>query len=90
ARRVSSDWLRKYGHPLYSLETYVERARFIGTCYKAANWRLVGETTGRGRDSASSKATLPVKDVYVYPLSADFRERLNGAAQPASGKGGGR
>jgi len=76
ARRISQDWQTKYGHPLYLLETFVERDRFAGTCYKAANWTRVGETTGRGRDSISVRATLPIKDIYVRPLTIDFRKKL--------------
>jgi len=75
-RQISKDWIIKYGHPLYMLETFVECERFQGTCYKAANWIHVGKTTGRGRDSKSSSAILPVKDIYVYPLDKRFRELL--------------
>jgi hypothetical protein len=89
ARRISQDWQTKYGHPLYLLETFVERDRFAGTCYKAANWVRVGETTGRGRDSLSNQATLPIKDVYVYPLSAHFRKKLTGTAPPVLREGDG-
>ena len=78
SRRISSDWLVKYGHPVYLLETFVERDRFAGTCYKAANWTCVGKTTGRGRDSINHQVTLPVKDVYVLPLTKDFRKKLCG------------
>jgi hypothetical protein len=67
----------------------VERDRFKGTCYKAANWIRVGETAGLGRNSTSARATLPVKAVYVYPLSADFREKLGPAPLAAPAKGGG-
>ena len=74
--RISRDWERKYGHPLYMLETFVECGRFQGTCYKAANWVYVGKTTGRGRDSKSAEAVLPIKDVLVYPLEKRFRESL--------------
>jgi hypothetical protein len=84
-RRISRDWQTKYGHPLRLLETFVERGRFAGTCYKAANWTRVGGTTGRGRDSVSSRASLPIKDIYVYPLVSDFRERL--ASQNLLGQG---
>ena len=90
SRRISQDWQAKYGHPLYLLETFVERDRFRGTCYQAANWKHVGETTGRGRDSVSARATLPIKDVYVYPLTADFRKKLDGQHLPASEKVGSR
>jgi hypothetical protein len=77
SRRISSDWTAKYGHPLYMLETFVERERFLGTCYKAANWIYVGKTTGRGRNSKSAEAVLPIKDVYIYPLEARYKELLN-------------
>ena len=76
SRRISSDWLAKYGHPVHLLETFVQRDRFKGTCYKAANWIYVGETTGRGRDSTSKTDKLPIKDVYLYPLQKRFREKL--------------
>ena len=76
-RQISGDWIVKYGHPLYMLETFVERGRFLGTCYKAANWIHVGKTTGRGRNSKSMEAVLPIKDVYVYPLCKRYRELLN-------------
>ena len=75
-RQISKDWIDKYGHPLYALETFVERGRFKGTCYKAANWQYVGKTTGRGRDSKGTEAVLPIKDVFVYPLNKNFREFL--------------
>jgi hypothetical protein len=77
-RRVSSDWTAKYGHPLYLLETFIEQDRFRGTCYKAANWAFVGSTTGRGRNSVRGGAAIPVKDIYIYPLVRDFREKLCG------------
>lgn len=75
-RRVSKDWEVRYGHELYCLETFIERGRFLGTCYKAANWRHVGCTTGRGRNSVRTYAMLPQKDVYLYPLNVDFRRLL--------------
>ena len=75
-RRLSADWICKYGHPVYLLETFVECDRFKGTCYKAANFRCVGRTTGRGRNSTSKVGELPVKDIYVYPLDADYRRLL--------------
>ena len=75
-RRISNDWMKKYGHPLFLLETFVEKDRFQGTCYKAANWILVGKTTGKGRDCKNNEVTLPIKDVLVYPISKQFRELL--------------
>jgi hypothetical protein len=76
SRRIAGDWQQKYGHPVYCIETFVETGRFKGTCYKAANWVKVGVTTGRGRDGGHHMAILPVKDIYVYPLTAKFREAL--------------
>ncbi len=79
SRRISSDWQDSYGHPLYLLETFVECARFSGTCYKASNWHLVGSTKGRGRNDRSHSTELPVKDIYLYPLSKTFRKVLTRA-----------
>ena len=76
-RGVSEDWQRIYNHPVYLLETFVNTERFSGTCYKADNWIYVGKTTGRGKLSKSNKPTLPEKAVYLYPLSKDFRKKLN-------------
>jgi len=75
-RRISSDWQEKYGHAVYLLETFVERDRFKGTCYKAANWIHVGETTGRSRNDRYNNLSVPVKDIYLYPLNKNFREVL--------------
>ncbi|MBM4042969.1 MAG: DUF4338 domain-containing protein [Planctomycetes bacterium] len=76
AIRISADWESKYGHPLHMLETFVERDRFRGTCYRAANWVLLGRTKGRSRNDRNMTMRVPVKDVYVYPLSRHFREAL--------------
>jgi hypothetical protein len=67
-RRIGADWQAKYGHGLDALETFVERDRFAGTCYRAANWRWVGTTRGRSRQDRDHTRTVPVKDVYLYPL----------------------
>ena len=75
-RSISEDWRHKYGHPLYLIETFVERDRFRGTCYRAANWQLVGQTTGRSRQDRYSTMNVPVKDIYLYPLTPRFRELL--------------
>ena len=77
ARRISRDWQAKYGHPVFLLETFVEKSRFRGISYCAANWINVGETTGRGRNSKTKVPTLPIKDVWLYPLCSNFRDRLN-------------
>ena len=76
SRRISSDWQEKYGHPVYLLETFVEKDRFKGTCYKAANWVYTGEPTGRSRYDRYGRLRVPIKDIYLYPLSRDFREVL--------------
>jgi hypothetical protein len=76
ARQISSDWERCYGHPLCFLETFVDPARFRGTCYRAANWIPLGVTTGRGKDAPTRAPTRSVKQVLGYPLCRDFRERL--------------
>lgn len=73
ARRIDEDWRTKYGHGLRWLETFVERDRFRGTCYRAANWRCVGQTTGRSRQDRERRLRAPVKDVYLYPLSGSKR-----------------
>lgn len=76
ARRLSSDWQAKYGHPLYAVETFVEKERFAGTAYRAAHWLRVGATTGRTRQDRSRLLAAPVKDIYLHPLHRKFRERL--------------
>ena len=76
ARRLSADWEALYGHPLYYLETFVDRERFAGTCYRAANWRCLGPTTGRGIKDKAHKVTLSIKNVLGYPLRRDFRSKL--------------
>lgn len=75
-RRISADWEKKYGHPVYLLETFCDISRFRGICYRAANWIRVGSTTGRGRDGGHHNAILPVKDIYLYPLDANYRSKL--------------
>lgn len=79
SRRVNDDWQAKYHHPIYLLETFVERDRFKGTCYRAANWIHVGQTKGRGRLDIKNEYLLPVKDIWLYPLEHSFREQLCGS-----------
>ena len=76
AKRVSQDWERLYQHPLYFLETFVDPERFRGTCYRAANWILLGRTTGRGKDDQTNRANRSIKQVLGYPLTPRFRELL--------------
>ena len=76
ARVVSRDWMDFYGHPLYLLETFVETERFVGTCYRAANWLRVGETAGHAKREGQFYYHGNRKDVYLYPLVPDWRKRL--------------
>lgn len=73
---VAQDWPRIYGHPLYFLETFIDPARFRGTCYRAANWIVLGRTTGRGKNAPTKRPTRSIKEVLGYPLLPQFRERL--------------
>lgn len=76
ARRIRADWQAKYGHPVHALETFVERSRFAGTCYRAANWMRLGQTRGRTRNDRENRIRAAVKDVYLYPLIPEFRREL--------------
>ena len=76
SKLVSRDWQSLYTHPIYYLETFVDPARFRGTCYRAANWQVVGRTTGRGNNAPTHKPTLPIKEVLGLPLTPRFRELL--------------
>ncbi len=76
SRRLSADWQQQYGHPIALLETFVDSSRFRGTCYRAANWIHVGETTGRSRNHRPGCPRVPVKAVWLYPLQQAFRTRL--------------
>lgn len=76
SRRICDDWIKKYSHPIYLLETFVDSNRFRGTCYKAANWILTGQTQGRTRNDRDRTIQVPPKNVYVYPLIKNFRKRL--------------
>ena len=73
---LSDHWMEKYAHPIHLLETFVERQRFRGSCYRAAGWTCAGATTGRSRNDVQARLRVPVKDIYLYPLSADFQRRL--------------
>jgi len=76
SRRLGADWQAKYGHAIVLLETFVERERFRGTAYRAANWQAVGATTGRTRQDRHTCIQVPVKAIYLYPLRRSFREAL--------------
>jgi len=77
-RVLAADWQSFYAHEIALAETFVDTERFQGTCYKAANWRYIGETRGRGKYDRYNRCAESVKGVYLYPLSPHFRERLHG------------
>jgi hypothetical protein len=80
ARMLSVDWQRIYAHPIYFVETFIDPQRFRGTCYRAANWTVLGETTGRGKDAPTRQVNRSIKQVLGYPLVKDFRQRLSQVA----------
>jgi hypothetical protein len=77
-RRIWADWRDYYNRDIVLLETFVEQSRFKGTCYKAANWRHIGQTTGRGRNDRYSTRIVPIKDIYIYPLVRHYKQILRG------------
>lgn len=76
ARRISADWQDLYHHPVQLLESFVDTERFRGTCYRAANWKLLGRSVGRGTKSKHEDPETSIKELWVYPLRKDFRQRL--------------
>ena len=77
-RALSDDWERMYGHPVYFAETFIDPSRFRGTCYRAANWQLLGLTTGRGKNDQTNKPNRPIKEILLgLPLTPRFREYLS-------------
>src|SRR4030067_661495 len=75
-KRLREDWMEQYGYSPVLIETFVECGRFSGTSYRAANWEHIGKTSGRGRQDRTNKRAVPVKDIYIYELTKDSRERL--------------
>jgi hypothetical protein len=73
AHLLPEDWNQIYHHPVHYLETFVDPERFRGTCYRAANWKVLGRTTGRGKDAPTKKPNRSIKEVLGYPLTRDFR-----------------
>ena len=74
---LSRDWERMYGHPVYFVETFIDPGRFRGTCYRAANWKLLGLTTGRGKNDHTYKPNRQIKQILGLPLTPRFRELLS-------------
>ncbi|MFQ5745373.1 MAG: Druantia anti-phage system protein DruA [Acidobacteriota bacterium] len=76
ARRLPDDWQARYAYRPVLLETFVEKPRFTGTCYKAANWQYLGDTQGRGKLDRKHRNAQPIKGIWIYPLAGDFRRQL--------------
>ena len=76
AGQLPIDWFNRYNIQPVLMETFVECERFAGTCYRAANWIYVGKTKGRGKLGPQGKQSVPIKDIFLYPLSRNFREIL--------------
>lgn len=75
-RILPKEWERVYHHPVVFLETFVDTERFTGTCYKAAGWRYLGDTTGRGKNDQTNRKNRSIKAVWGYPLVKDFRRKM--------------
>ena len=75
--RLRRDWERMYSHPVYFAETFIDPGRFRGTCYRAANWKLLGVTTGRGKNDLRHRPNRPIKEVFGYALDPGFRQLLS-------------
>src|SRR5437879_3160417 len=76
AARIPADWEAQYAHPIYLLETFVNPERCRGTCYRASNWKVLGETTGPGKDDHTHQPNRSLKQVLALPLHRRFRELL--------------
>ena len=74
---LSDDWQQIYRHPVYFAETFIDPGRFRGTCYRAANWQLLGLTTGRGKNDQTNRPNRPIKEVLGLPLTPRFRDYLS-------------
>lgn len=85
SRQVCIDWQERYGFAPVLLETFVDTAHYIGTCYKAANWMDLGLTAGRGRMDRYNEHALSRKRIFVYPLQKDFKQQLCSLSAPNNG-----
>jgi hypothetical protein len=75
-RQLRADWPARHGQPLWLVESFVECARFGGTCYQSANWWKAGQTEGRTRNDRWHQGGAPLKDIYLWPVVGDFRQRF--------------
>ena len=76
AKQLPQDWQTIYSYKPVLIETFVEKDRFHGTCYKAANWSYIGDTQGRGKRDRNYEYAVPIKAIYIYPLNKNFRDIL--------------
>lgn len=76
ARRLPDEWQSRYKIRPLLLETFVDTERFTGVCYKAANWTYVGKTKGRGKLGPAGKQSVPIKDIWLYPLCRRYKQLL--------------
>jgi hypothetical protein len=76
AKRLPDDWHARYAYRPVLLETFVEKPRFTGTCYKAANWQHLGDTRGRGKLDTLHRNAQPIKSIWIYPLAQNFQRHL--------------
>jgi len=76
AHGLGQDWKREYGYEPVLLETYVDQERFRGTCYRAANWHLLGATLGRGRQDRDATCSKSIKDIYALPIRKGWMKLL--------------
>jgi hypothetical protein len=77
AKILPRDWERTYNHPVYYLETFTDPARYKGTCYRAANWIVLGKTAGRGNNAPTHEQRVPIKLILGYALTPRFRQLLS-------------
>lgn len=78
--QLPRDWKERYNIQPVLMETFVEKGRFLGTCYRAANWIHVGQTKGRGKLGPNGVQSVPIKEIFLYPLSRNFKATLKGAS----------
>ena len=81
-KRLRTDWVKRYNYEPALIETFVDSEKYLGTCYKAANWNFIGMTRGRGRQDRNNNKSLSRKQIYLYPLQTDWRKALGGTAEP--------
>jgi hypothetical protein len=79
--QIGEHWVQAFGYRPLLIETFVDPTMFSGTCYRAANWEFLGLTQGRGRLSPDHECRISKKEIFVYPLEADWKQQLTGTAR---------